>query len=403
MHTDLMVRVMITGVNEKPEIMEGGLSISGLPSMDFAEGGTGAVGMFTAVGPMKDRAMWTLEGADSMYFSVRPTRGAMTELMFRNAADYEMPRGMDMSDTNTNTYMVMLKANDGTSMDTHDVTVMVTNVDEDGMVYLDPLLGLRGTTPIVGVEAAAGIRDPDGGVTGVTWEWRRSADQTSWQAAPGTTREASARWDGVTTLPTSYYTPVESDVGMYLQAMASYTDGHGSGKSAMETSANMVTTNSPPMFADDTTTREVAENTAAGENIGTPVTATDPDTDTLTYSLSGADATYFAIGASTGQLMTKAALDYEMPRGEAMSETNTNNYMVTVTATDPDGTSDSIMVTIMVTDVEMSQELLDRYDTDGDGEIGMDEVFKAIDDYFDYVDRITLEEVYEVVDLYFGD
>ena len=31
----------------------------------------------------------------------------------------------------------------------------------------------------------------------------------------------------------------------------------------------------------------------------------------------------------------------------------------------------------------------------------MDEVFRAIDDYFDYVDRLTLAEVYEVVDLYF--
>ena len=47
----------------------------------------------------------------------------MTELMFKSPPDYEMPRGMPMSDTNTNTYMVTLKANDGTYMDTHDVTV----------------------------------------------------------------------------------------------------------------------------------------------------------------------------------------------------------------------------------------------------------------------------------------
>ena len=31
----------------------------------------------------------------------------------------------------------------------------------------------------------------------------------------------------------------------------------------------------------------------------------------------------------------------------------------------------------------------------------MDEVFKAIDDYFDFDDRLTLEEVFEIVDLYF--
>ena len=44
--------------------------------------------------------------------------------------------------------------------------------------------------------------------------------------------------------------------------------------------------------------------------------------------------------------------------------------------------------------------LLERYDTDSNG-IDLDEVFVAIDDYFDYDDRITLEEVYELVDLYF--
>ena len=34
-------------------------------------------------------------------------------------------------------------------------------------------------------------------------------------------------------------------------------------------------------------------------------------------------------------------------------------------------------------------------------EIDLDEVFKAIDDYFDYDDRLTLEEINELVDLFF--
>ena len=110
------------------------------------------------------------------------------------------------------------------------------------------------------------------------------------------------------------------------------------------------------MFAEDTATREVAEDTAAGMNIGAPVTATDPDGDTLTYSLSGTDEASFDIGESTGQLMTKAALDYDTKM----------SYMVTVTATDPDGKTDTIDVTINVTDVE-ENPLLVKYDRDGDG------------------------------------
>ena len=49
-------------------------------------------------------------------------------------------------------------------------------------------------------------------------------------------------------------------------------------------------TNNPPAFDGDETTRTVAENTAADANIGAPITATDADDDTLTYSLGGTDA-----------------------------------------------------------------------------------------------------------------
>ena len=44
---------------------------------------------------------------------------------------------------------------------------------------------------------------------------------------------------------------------------------------------------------------------------GAPVAAADPDGDTLTYSLGGDDAGSFEIDASTGQLWSKASLDYE--------------------------------------------------------------------------------------------
>ena len=132
---------------------------------------------------------------------------------------------------------------------------------------------------------------------------------------------------------------------------ASYTDGEGSGKSAEAVSDNAVQaaplTNSAPVFSSDSATREIAENTAAGENIGGPVVATDDDDDdaSLTYSLGGTDAASFDLSAS-GQLLTKNALDYEAK----------SSYTVTVTATDPSDASDSITVTITVNDVEEAPE-----------------------------------------------
>ena len=128
---------------------------------------------------------------------------------------------------------------------------------------------------------------------------------------------------------------------MYLRATASYTDKHGSGKSAMKVSSSVMPENTAPAFSSETTTRMVEENTAAGTNIGDPVAATDADNDTLAYALSGTDAASFDIDSASGQIMTKADLDHEAK----------DTYTVMVTATDPDGETDSVTVTINVTDV----------------------------------------------------
>ena len=100
--------------------------------------------------------------------------------------------------------------------------------------------------------------------------------------------------------------------------------------------------NSAPVFADDSTTRSVAENTAAGQDVGAVVTATDTDGDTLTYTLEGTDAASFDIVRTSGQIQTKAALDYETK----------TSYSVRVKASDVDGASDTIAVTINVTNAD---------------------------------------------------
>ena len=110
--------------------------------------------------------------------------------------------------------------------------------------------------------------------------------------------------------------------------------------------AEAITTNTAPVFTDGTsTTRAIAENTAAGINIGDTIAATDADNDTLTYTLGGTDDASFAIDSTTGQLKTQAALDYETK----------SSYSVTVSVSDDNGGSDSITVTINVTDINEQQ------------------------------------------------
>ena len=91
--------------------------------------------------------------------------------------------------------------------------------------------------------------------------------------------------------------------------------------------------------------RSIAENSPAGVNIGAPISATDADGDVLTYTLGGDDADSFDIDPSTGQLITKAALDTETK----------SSYSVTVTADDgreADNSSAEQDVTITVVDNE---------------------------------------------------
>ena len=260
----------------------------------------------TATDPNGDNLTYRVSGADAASFTVDDGQ-LETNVSF----DYEAK----------SSYSVTIMATDPEGLSgSIAVTVNVTNVDERGMVSLSP------SQPSVGTPITASVTDPDSAPTGKTYRWSHST------AMNGTFTPYAAE-------TTPRFTPRAADVDRYLRVTVNYNDVHGA-QTESGTTEMAVIMNVAPAFSSETATRSVAENTAAGMNIGAPVMATDDDNDTLRYMLSGTDAASFDIGMSTGQLMTKAALDYETKM----------SYMVTVTATDPDGASGSIMVTIMVTD-----------------------------------------------------
>ena len=103
--------------------------------------------------------------------------------------------------------------------------------------------------------------------------------------------------------------------------------------------------NRAPVFSEGASaTRSVAENSAAGTAVGRRVTATDPDGNTVTYSLVGGDTELFNIVPSTGQISVAqgTSLDYEAKE----------SYIVSVGARDPSGSRDTISMTINVTNVD---------------------------------------------------
>ena len=115
---------------------------------------------------------------------------------------------------------------------------------------------------------------------------------------------------------------------------ASYTPGrkalrhvmveHFGGQLAIPLSHEAVSNESPPnarpLFVWDATgDREVAEGTAAGSAFGAPFAAGDADGDSLTYAVSGDDSQHFELDTLSGELRTKATLNYESKRRYAFT------------------------------------------------------------------------------------
>ena len=173
------------------------------------------------------------------------------------------------------------------------------------------------------------------------------------------------------------------------------TDRNEAPSTPVEASGEAPTTpanNAPEFPTTEDGARSVAENTAAGENIGAPVMATDADAgDTLMYTLGGTDMASFAIDDTTGQLMTMAALDFEMKA----------SYTVEVMADDGNGGTDTIEVTINVEDVSLGTAA-DTYDSNKNEVIDSDEVLNAVEDYFNDVSGIDSDLVLDIVELYFS-
>ena len=302
--------------------------------------------------------------------------GVTNTLAFKANPNYESPGDSG----GNNVYEVTLVVTDSKgNTDEQDVTVKVTNIEEDGVVTLSTL------QPRVGFPVTATLADPDNVTAGsVSWQWYRG--ELTQVSKPMLYQRQNAPPLLPTTVPsrtqrlTSIH-PLRVTKAITLTAAATYTDGNaneGDAKDDMTGAAeNMVladTRNKAPVFPDQDTEmdgrqtaqeRTVEENTDSGTVIGDAVTAMDEDTN-LTYALGGPDAASFDIDRGErhgGQLKTKAALDKETK----------DTYTVTVTATDSLGLSSTITVTIKVTNVDempdLEGEAPEKYAENGTGAV----------------------------------
>ena len=209
------MKVTVGNVDEEPVIIAGGLAISGNQSVSVAEGTT-AVATYTAAGPDAASARWSLSGDDAGDFSI----SSGGDLAFRTAPDFENPADADTD----NDYSVTVVANDGTNSSTRDVTVTVTNAEEVGTLTLST------NTPTVDAPVTATLTDPDGSISGQTWQWA-SDDGNGFNDIAGATSAS--------------YTPVAADDGNVLQVTVTYTDGFDDDNTLVKATTSAVTAGDP--------------------------------------------------------------------------------------------------------------------------------------------------------------
>ena len=175
-------------------------SIQGRAAVNYAENEpiTTIVTTYTATDAESNAIAWEITGTDANLLSIGTTSGALT---FNAPPNFE-----DAQDTDTNNeYQVTVTATDNgepNMSSTLNVTVTVTNVDEPGAI--DVIIG----TAQVGQTLTAGtVTDPDGGVTGTTWQWQSADDDSDIDSATSMT-----------------YTLAVADFGKTIQVIATYTD-----------------------------------------------------------------------------------------------------------------------------------------------------------------------------------
>ena len=272
--------------------------------------------------------VYTLEGADADSFGVVGTSGQLTTKA-GVAYDYEAK----------SSYSVRIRVEDGQcGAATIGVTVTVVDVDEPADISLSASGGVTATNNALAVDenhngtlAAFSASDPEN-KSGLTYEWSvggadrfdfavTDAGVLSFAAVPDYERPADSGGNNVYDITVSARDS-DNNTGT-IPVTVTVRDGN---------EAPTVTGDETPSFPENRV-RAVAT-----------YRATDPERDTVTWSVSGTDRDDFEI-SETGALTFINSPDFENP-ADANQD---NDYLVTVEAQDASSNTATLDVTVTVT------------------------------------------------------
>ena len=311
------VAITVTNANEAP-------TVTSAATASFAENGTGTVYTATATDPDAGATLtYSISGADASLFNINATTGVVT---FKSAPNYEAPTDAGAN----NVYNVTVGASDGTNMTTKAVAVTVTNVAGEAPVFTSGGSASFAENAAGTVYTAAAT--PDSGKS-LTYSLT-GTDATLFNINATT---------GAVTFKSSPNYEAPADAGGNNVYDVTVRASDGTNITTKDVAISVTNVNEAPTVT-SAATANFAEN---GTGTVYTVAATDPDAGTtLTYSLTGADASLFDINATTGAVTFKSAPNYEAP-----TDAGANNvYNVTVGASDGTVTTTKA-VAITVTNV----------------------------------------------------
>ena len=288
-----------------------------------------SVTTFTA----NETVTWSLTGGtDQTKFAIDTNTGVIS---FQAAPDYENPTDSDTD----NDYVVEVTATDASSNTSiQTLTVTVLDLDDTSPTITGPSGSAGDATSVISVnENQTSVTTFTANET-VTWSLTGGTDQTKFAIDTNT---------GVISFQAApdYENPTDSDTDNDYVVEVTATDA-SSNTSIQTLTVTVLDVNEGAV---DSTSPTITDTTSGSIDVDENQTAVTSFTanETVTWSLTGTDASLFSI-SSSGVLTFVSAPDYENP-GDA--DTN-NDYQLNIVATDAAANASTLAYQVNVQDLD---------------------------------------------------
>ena len=279
---------------------EGNPIIEGLSSQSVNENESINIS-FTVTDPQNDTITYSLSGVDKDLFTL--TFDGLNASLTSSSKDYEAPEDSDSN----NVYLVSVNFSDELNTTSQEIEISVSNINDNNPIITssDTFIVEENQTAVATLTAS----DEDN-------------DNLTFSISGGDSSVLDITESGVLTFKEAPNFEAKNTYSI----TASVSDGTNSASQGLV--INISNVNEAPVWNIPAISFEYQENTFNVESIDIPDDVSDEDGDSLTYSLTGEDASAFEISGNIVRF--RGAPDYENP----IDSDGDNVYVVNAVASD---------------------------------------------------------------------